>query len=403
VSVWSHFIFSDNTCVYRPGGAFVRGRGGGHFFWKNMKIAWCSFIHRDGRGRTVQQNLSISIELPKTGRKTSARWPRHRNTRFRATRGVAQRKRPGAMAHDTPVDEVVLRCVGELITQEVASIEGVISDEASEALVPPDLVPSPDAHDAVVRSVPVETPLLADAVTADHNTEINHETDWDDVLLRLKRVDRGLDAFVGASASPIDRDALSSVEAFSCVSPHSGEKRPTSLGETRDANEASNSNDAAAAGTPTRARQRTTTTVFVETSPPFHVESPDERNDALREIAENTSNDTSNDSSNDHQIVDRLVTLMTQSRVSALQGDFGDLSLETRLVANRTQAVALVKAFYDALLGDTRRTGESGHDVDDESVKNVNIVGSVGLVPKQKPKGTRVETVAELRRMLAAF
>jgi hypothetical protein len=84
--------------------------------------------------------------------------------------------------------------------------------------------------------------------------------------------------------------------------------------------------------------------------------------------------------------------------VSALQGDFGDLSLETRLVANRTQAVALVKAFYDALLGDTRRT-----DVDDESVKNVNIVGSVGLVPKQKPKGTRVDTVAELRRMLAAF
>ena len=242
--------------------------------------------------------------------------------------------------------------------------------ERREGLEPSASPASPDGS---------EVPSLCEAgeraeTRADHERERvdeqddRAEADWDDVLERLARVDRDLDAFV---ARPDDDD-----DGLKVSTPFLSKKTPRAVSaDVTAADLTAAVTDAVTDAGPTETRGEASRVVLDDATLANETDPDPERDPEPMQMQTAAS----------RGFIERLAARM----MSSLERD-ASASAEVETRAERAEAVAAVEAFYDALLERREKESPRGdaatRDVCETFAKNASF--------------SRGDGVAELRRLL---
>lgn len=201
------------------------------------------------------------------------------------------------------------------------------------------------------------------------------EADWDDVLERLARVDRDLDAFV---ARPDDDD-----DGLKVSTPFLSKKTPRAVGgaDLTAADLTAAVTDAVTDAVPMETRGEASrvvlddATLANETDPEREPEPMRMQTAASRGLIE--------------RLAARMMSSLERHRMSSLERD-ASVCAEVETRAERAEAVAAVEAFYDALLERREKESPRGdsatRDVCETFAKNASF--------------SRGDGVEELRRLL---
>jgi hypothetical protein len=194
------------------------------------------------------------------------------------------------------------------------------------------------------------------------------EADWDDVLERLARVDRDLDAFV---ARPDDDD-----DGLKVSTPFLSKKTPRAVSaDVTAADLTAAVTDAVTDAGPTETRGKASRVVLDDATLANETDPDPEREPEPMQMQTAAS----------REFVARLAARM----MSSLERD-ASASAEVETRAERAEAVAAVEAFYDALLERREKESPRGdsatRDVHETFAKNASFSSGDG--------------VAELRRLL---
>lgn len=193
------------------------------------------------------------------------------------------------------------------------------------------------------------------------------EADWDDVLERLARVDRDLDAFV---ARPDDDD-----DGLKVSTPFLSKKTPRAVSADVSAAATGAVTDAVTDAVPTETRGKASRVVLDDATLANETDPDPEREPEPMQMQTAAS----------REFVARLAARM----MSSLERD-ASASAEVETRAERAEAVAAVEAFYDALLERREKESPRGdsatRDVHETFAKNASFSSGDG--------------VAELRRLL---
>lgn len=193
------------------------------------------------------------------------------------------------------------------------------------------------------------------------------EADWDDVLERLARVDRDLDAFV---ARPDDDD-----DGLKVSTPFLSKKTPRAVSADVSAAATGAVTDAVTDAVPTETRGKASRVVLDDATLANETDPDPEREPEPMQMQTAAS----------REFVARLAARM----MSSLERD-ASASAEVETRAERAEAVAAVEAFYDALLERREKESPRGdsatRDVHETFAKNASF--------------SRGDGVEELRRLL---
>jgi hypothetical protein len=193
------------------------------------------------------------------------------------------------------------------------------------------------------------------------------EADWDDVLERLARVDRDLDAFV---ARPDDDD-----DGLKVSTPFLSKKTPRAVSADVSAAATGAVTDAVTDAVPTETRGKASRVVLDDATLANETDPDPEREPEPMQMQTAAS----------REFVARLAARM----MSSLERD-ASASAEVETRAERAEAVAAVEAFYDARLERREKESPRGdsatRDVHETFAKNASFSSGDG--------------VAELRRLL---
>ena len=194
------------------------------------------------------------------------------------------------------------------------------------------------------------------------------EADWDDVLERLARVDRDLDAFV---ARPDDDD-----DGLKVSTPFLSKKTPRAVSaDVTAADLTAAVTDAVTDAGPTETRGKASRVVLDDATLANETDPDPERE----------PEPTQTQTAASRGLIERLAARM----MSSLERD-ASASAEVETRAERAEAVAAVEAFYDALLERREKESPRGdsatRDVHETFAKNASFSSGDG--------------VAELRRLL---